>query len=51
MTGSEKFTYEFPEMSPRERLRELILYIAEKLKDDPNFGRTKLAKDNLLFRF
>ena len=44
MTGSEKFTYEFPEMSPRERLRELILYIAEKLKDDPNFGRTKLAK-------
>ena len=44
MTGSEKFTYEFPEMSPRERLRELILYIAEKLKDDPKFGRTKLAK-------
>ena len=44
MKGSEEFTYEFPEMSPRERLRELILYIAEKLKDDPNFGRTKLAK-------
>ena len=44
MKGSEEFTYEFPEMSPRERLRELILYIAEKLKDDPKFGRTKLAK-------
>ena len=44
MKGSEEFTYEFPEMSSRERLRELILYIAEKLKDDPNFGRTKLAK-------
>ena len=44
MKGSEEFTYEFPEMSPKERLRELILYIAEKLKDDPAFGRVKLAK-------
>ena len=44
MTVSKAFTYEFPEMAPRERLKELILYIAEKLKDDPNFGRTKLAK-------
>lgn len=44
MTDREGFTYEFPEMSPRDRLRELILYIAEKLKDDPNLGRTKLAK-------
>lgn len=44
MTKREDFTYEFPEMSPRDRLRELILYIAEKLEDDPNFGRTKLAK-------
>lgn len=44
MKGSEEFTYEFPEMSPAERLKELILYIADKLKDDPNFGRTKLAK-------
>src|SRR5690242_1312364 len=26
------------------RLRELILYIAERLKDDPNFGKTKLVK-------
>ena len=53
MKGSEEFTYEFPEMSPRERLRELILYIAEKLKDDPKFGRTKLEtrESNLLFRF
>lgn len=31
----------------RERLRELILYIAEKSKDDPKFGATKLNK--LLF--
>ena len=44
MTKREGFTYEFPEMSPRDRLRELILYIAEKLEDDPNFDRTKLAK-------
>ena len=44
MKGSEEFTYEFPEMSPTKRLKELILYIADKLKDDPNFGRTKLAK-------
>lgn len=44
MTKREGFTYEFPDMSPRDRLRELILYIAEKLEDDPNFGRTKLAK-------
>lgn len=44
MKGSERFTYEFPDMSPRERLRELILYIADKLQSDPNYGRTKLAK-------
>lgn len=44
MRGPKEFTYEFPEMSPRDRLRELILYIAEKLKDDPAFGRVKLAK-------
>ncbi|MCY4525010.1 MAG: Panacea domain-containing protein [Anaerolineaceae bacterium] len=44
MKGSERFTYEFPEMSPEKRLRELILYIAEKLKDDPAFGRVKLVK-------
>lgn len=31
----------------RERLRELILYIAERSKDDPKFGATKLNK--LLF--
>ncbi|MDD9954814.1 MAG: Panacea domain-containing protein [Anaerolineaceae bacterium] len=44
MTDREGFTYEFPEMSPTERLKELIPYIAEKLKDDPAFGRVKLAK-------
>lgn len=42
--NSENLTYEFPELSPRERLRQLILYIAEQLKSDPNFGKTKLAK-------
>ncbi len=44
MKGATEFTYEFPEMSPRDRVRELILFIAEKLKNDPHFGRTKLAK-------
>lgn len=44
MTISGELTYEFPEMNPRERLRELTLYIAEKLKSDRNYGRTKLAK-------
>lgn len=44
MRGPKEFTYEFPAMAPRERLKELILYIAKKLKGDPNFGRTKLAK-------
>jgi Antitoxin SocA-like, Panacea domain len=32
----------------RERLRELILFIAERCQDDPTFGATKLAK--ILFR-
>jgi hypothetical protein len=27
-----------------DRFRELVLYIAHKTKDDPTFGRTKLAK-------
>ena len=44
MTGSGGLTYEFPDMSPKERLKELILYVATKLKDDPKFGHTKLAK-------
>lgn len=44
MKGREGFTYEFPEMSPGKRLRELIPYIAKKLKDDPAFGRVKLVK-------
>ncbi|MGA8641759.1 MAG: Panacea domain-containing protein [Candidatus Binatus sp.] len=37
-------TYEFPDMHPDERLRELILYIAEKCADDPAFNATKLNK-------
>ena len=44
MTGSDGLTYEFPELFPRERLRELILYIADKLQDDERGGITKLAK-------
>ncbi len=44
MTDREGFTYKFPEMSPKDRLRELILYVAERLKDDPAFGRVKLVK-------
>lgn len=32
----------------RERLRELILFIAERCQDDPTFGATKLAK--ILYR-
>ena len=42
--NSDNLTYGFPELSPRERLRDLILYIAERLKTDPKFGKTKLAK-------
>ncbi|MGD0289029.1 MAG: Panacea domain-containing protein [Candidatus Binataceae bacterium] len=37
-------TYEFPEMKPDERLRELILYVAEKCATDPEFNATKLNK-------
>lgn len=37
-------TYEFPEMNPDERLRELILYISAKCTGDIFFGATKLNK-------
>jgi uncharacterized phage-associated protein len=37
-------TYEFPEMDPDDRLRELILYIAEKCATDPEFSATLLNK-------
>lgn len=36
--------YEFPEMHPDERLRELILYIADRCSSDPTFSATKLNK-------
>ena len=36
--------YEFPELNPRERLRDLVLYIANKSKDDPYRCNTKLFK-------
>ncbi len=41
---SDQVTYEFPEMHPDERLRELILYIAEKCASDPEFSATLLNK-------
>lgn len=37
-------TYEFPEMRPDERLRELILYIALKCETDAHFNATRLNK-------
>ncbi|MDQ2732810.1 MAG: Panacea domain-containing protein [Armatimonadota bacterium] len=42
--NSVSLTYEFPELPGEERLRELILYIADKCEDDPKFGATKLNK-------
>lgn len=36
--------YDFPWNDKQRRLRELILYIATKCVDDPNFGATKLNK-------
>lgn len=44
MTDSEGLTFEFPHLSPKERLKELIIYIADKLKNDESCGFTKLAK-------
>jgi hypothetical protein len=44
MSYNTQVTYEFPEMQGDLRLRELILYIAEKSADDPNFGAIKLNK-------
>jgi hypothetical protein len=41
---STHVTFEFPDMNPDARLRELILYIAEKCTSDIYFGATKLNK-------
>jgi len=40
----EHLTYEFPELDSDARMRELILYVANKCLDDPHFGATKLNK-------
>lgn len=37
-------TYEFPEMQPQTRLKELILHIADSRLGDSTFGKVKLAK-------
>lgn len=36
--------YEFPELNPAKRLRELILHIADRAGTDDTFGKVKLAK-------
>lgn len=37
-------TFQFPDISGEDRLRELILYIAARCQGDPKFGATKLNK-------
>lgn len=44
----EGLTFGLDDEESRERLRELILFIAERCQDDPKFGAVKLAK--ILFR-
>ena len=39
-----RLTYEVPMPDGDKRLRELIVYIADKCQDDPKFGATKLNK-------
>ena len=41
---NNKLTYEFPKLNGEAKLRELILYIADKCADAPKFGATKLNK-------
>lgn len=43
-TSSNKFTFEFPEMQPYKRLRELILHIAKASAFNQKFSKTKLVK-------
>ncbi|MBI1258411.1 MAG: DUF4065 domain-containing protein [Chloroflexi bacterium] len=40
----QNFTYEFPDMQPRQKLRELILHITKASRFDEKFGKTKLVK-------
>jgi hypothetical protein len=42
--NSKPLTYEFPDFNPRQRLREMILYIAQRSMFDARFGKTKLVK-------
>ena len=44
MKNQDNVTLEFPDKNPGQRLRELILYVADRLEDDKDFGRVKLAK-------
>lgn len=46
-SAQEGLTFGKDNQESRERLRELILYVAERSKDDDDFGATKLNK--LLF--
>lgn len=39
-----KLTYDFPELDSEKRLTELMLYIATKCADDPDFNVTRLNK-------
>ena len=40
----KQLTYEIPDLDGEARLRELILYIANKCLTDPTFSKTKLNK-------
>ncbi len=42
--GWGNLTFGEDDQEARERLRELILFVAEKCQADPNFGMTKLLK-------
>lgn len=44
ISGKSKLTFGSDDPATRDRLRELILYIAERSQDDPKFGATKLNK-------
>lgn len=44
----ENLTFGSDDLESRERLRQLILFVAERCQADPNFGMTKLVK--ILYR-
>jgi hypothetical protein len=46
--GRENLTFGSDDQESRERLRQLILFIAERCRADPGFGMTKLVE--ILFR-